>query len=119
MRCRSVNDFSGIKLTAFVLGTASADRRSSSWPLDCKYTSQGLDQRRSTVSDENRDAAPSGHLSRRKMFGISSALATAALAGVAANAQQTVNTRKAEGGKSASDPGPENTALLNENPNSN
>lgn len=53
------------------------------------------------------------------MIGIGSTLATVALAGVAANAQQTTNTRRAEGDKSASDPGPENTALLNENPNSN
>ena len=71
------------------------------------------------MNSENRDAAPLGGLSRRKMFGISSALATVALAGVAANAQQTANTRTAEGDKSASDPGPENKALLNENPNSN
>jgi oxalate decarboxylase len=53
------------------------------------------------------------------MFGIGSVLATAVLTGVAANAQQTTNTRKAEGDRSVSNPGPENTALLNENPNSN
>jgi oxalate decarboxylase len=71
------------------------------------------------MSNEKLDAGRSGGLSRRKMFGIGSALATAALAGVAANAQQRTNTKKAEGDKSASDPGPENTALLKENPNSN
>ena len=71
------------------------------------------------MNNENRDAAPFGGLSRRKMFGISSALATAALAGVAANAQTRANTRTAEHDPSATDPGPENTALLNENPNSN
>jgi oxalate decarboxylase len=43
-------------------------------------------------------------------------LATAALA---ANAQTQANTRKAERDPSASDPGPENRALLNLNPNSN
>ena len=71
------------------------------------------------MNSENRDAAPFAGLSRKRMFGISSALATAALAGVAANAQQTMNTRKAERDKSATDPGPDNIALLNENPNSN
>jgi oxalate decarboxylase len=53
------------------------------------------------------------------MIGIGSTLATAALAGVAANAQTRVNTRAAEHDPSDSDPGPENAALLNENPNSN
>ena len=71
------------------------------------------------MNSESQDAAPFAGLSRRKMFGISSALATAALAGVAANAQQRTNTREAESDKSASDPGPENAALLKENPNSN
>jgi oxalate decarboxylase len=71
------------------------------------------------MNNETQDTAPLAGLSRRKMFGISSALATAALAGVAANAQQRSNTREAEGDKSASDPGPENAALLKENPNSN
>jgi oxalate decarboxylase len=70
------------------------------------------------MSNEKLDAGPFGGLSRRKMFGIGSALATAAL-GVAANAQQRTNTKKAEGDKSASDPGPENATLLKENPNSN
>ncbi|MCU1261843.1 MAG: bicupin, oxalate decarboxylase family [Bryobacterales bacterium] len=71
------------------------------------------------MSDEKRDKVGLGGLSRRNMFGISSTLATAALAGVAASAQQRPNTRKAEGDRSASNPGPENKALLNENPNSN
>jgi oxalate decarboxylase len=58
-------------------------------------------------------------ISRRNIFGIGSTLATAALAGAAANAQQRPNTRTAEHDRSASNPGPENKLLLNENPNSN
>jgi oxalate decarboxylase len=68
---------------------------------------------------ETQEVALLGGLSRRKMFGLSSALATAALTGLAASAQQRTNTKKAEGDTSASDPGPENTALLKENPSSN
>jgi oxalate decarboxylase len=58
-------------------------------------------------------------VSRRNMLGLGSALATAALTGVAADAQTQANTQKAERDRSASNPGPENRALLNENPNSN
>jgi oxalate decarboxylase len=58
--------------------------------------------------------------SRRSFLGISSAaLATAAIAGLTANAQEKVSTQKAEHDHSSSDPGPENKALLPENPNSN
>jgi oxalate decarboxylase len=71
------------------------------------------------VSSEKQDKSGFGGLSRRNMFGIGSTLATAALAGVAANAQQRTNTRTAEGDRSVSNPGPENKPLLNENPNSN
>ena len=69
-----------------------------------------------TASQHN---VPYRGFSRRSMFGIGSAFATAALAGVAANAQTRANTKKAEGDHSASDPGPENRPLLKENPNSN
>ena len=71
------------------------------------------------MGTENQAKRPLGGLSRRSMFGIGSTLATAALAGVAANAQTRANTRKAERDPSASDPGPENRPLLNLNPNSN
>jgi oxalate decarboxylase len=47
------------------------------------------------------------------------ALATAALAGLTANAQEKASTQKAEHDHSSSDPGPENKTLLPENPNSN
>jgi oxalate decarboxylase len=71
------------------------------------------------VSDENQAKVDFGGLSRRRMFKIGSTLATATLAGVTANAQQRANTTKAERDHSASNPGPENRPLLNENPNSN
>src|ERR1700740_2298021 len=59
-------------------------------------------------------------LSRRNFLGVSStALATAALAGIAAHAQEVQDTRKAETDQSASDPGQENILLLDENPDSN
>jgi oxalate decarboxylase len=47
------------------------------------------------------------------------ALATAALAGLTANAQEKASTQKAEHDRSSSDPGPENKTLLGENPDSN
>jgi len=60
------------------------------------------------------------HPSRRSFLGMSSvALATAALAGLAANAQEKASTQKAEHDHSSSDPGPENKPLLDLNPNSN
>jgi oxalate decarboxylase len=47
------------------------------------------------------------------------ALATAALAGLTANAQEKTSTQKAEHDHSSSKPGPENKPLLDEYPNSN
>jgi len=58
-------------------------------------------------------------LSRRNILAIGSTLATAAFAGAAASAQQRTNTSTAKRDRSANDPGPENRALLKENPNSN
>jgi oxalate decarboxylase len=49
----------------------------------------------------------------------SAALAATVFAGLAANAQDRESTRKAEHDHSSSDPGPEDKALLDENPNSN
>src|SRR6201997_5609644 len=58
--------------------------------------------------------------SRRNLREVgSAAIAAAAFAGVAANAQQREDTRKAEGDHSSSDPGQENKPLLAENPDSN
>jgi oxalate decarboxylase len=62
----------------------------------------------------------SEHPSRRSFLGMSSAaLAAATFAGMTANAQTKESTQKAEHDHSSSDPGPENKALLAENPNSN
>ncbi len=58
--------------------------------------------------------------SRRNFLGVSpTVLATAALAGLAAHAQEAQDTRKAEKDTSVSDPAQENKPLLEENPNSN
>jgi oxalate decarboxylase len=58
--------------------------------------------------------------SRRTFLEVgSAAFAGAVFAGVTADAQQRDDTRKAEGDDSSSDPGQENRALLDENPNSN
>ncbi len=60
------------------------------------------------------------HPSRRNFLGFSSAaLATAAFAGLTANAQEKTSTQKAEHDHSSSDPGQENKPLQAENPNSN
>jgi len=59
-------------------------------------------------------------LSRRKFLKTTSAMATAALAGLATvQAQERASTEAAEKDHSSSDPGPENQPLLDENPNSN
>jgi oxalate decarboxylase len=60
------------------------------------------------------------HPSRRNLLGMSSlALATTAFAGLTANAQERASTQKAEHDHSSSDPGQENKALLDLNPDSN
>src|ERR1700758_4005805 len=72
------------------------------------------------MSDHTRERAMMEHPSRRSFLGMSSvALATTAFAGLTANAQTKESTQKAEHDHSSSDPGPENKALLGENPNSN
>ena len=71
------------------------------------------------MSDQNENKSVAD-LSRRSFLGVgSTALATAALAGIAAHAQEIQDTRKAEKDISASDPGQENKPLLAENPSSN
>jgi oxalate decarboxylase len=72
------------------------------------------------MSDQKEDTPGMGGLSRRTFLGVGSAgLATAALTSLAANAQEITDTKKAEHDHSASNPGPENNPLLNENPSSN
>jgi oxalate decarboxylase len=77
-------------------------------------------ERLELMNDQTRERPMSEYPSRRSFLGLSSvALATAAFAGLAANAQTLSSTQKAEQDHSSSDPGQENKALLNENPNSN
>ncbi len=72
------------------------------------------------MSDHTRERSILEHPSRRNFLGMSSmALATAALTGLTANAQQRASTEKAEKDHSSSDPGQENKALLALNPDSN
>src|SRR5580658_5498922 len=72
------------------------------------------------MSDHTKERSMMEHPSRRSFLGMSSvALATAAFAGLTANAQEKASTQKAEHDHSSSDPGQENKPLLDENPNSN
>jgi oxalate decarboxylase len=73
---------------------------------------------RTSESQENRPGTDG--LSRRTFLGVGSAsLASAALASLAVNAQERTDSEKADLDHSASNPGPENQPLLDENPNSN
>jgi oxalate decarboxylase len=76
---------------------------------------------RENPTSEHQESKPGTEgVSRRTFLGVGSAgLATAALASVSVNAQETANIAKAEHDHSASNPGPENKPLLDENPNSN
>jgi oxalate decarboxylase len=72
------------------------------------------------MNELTRERSILEHPSRRNFLGISSAaIATAALSGLSAKAQEKASTKKAEHDHSSSDPGQENQALLRENPNSN
>src|SRR5580692_5082808 len=72
------------------------------------------------MSDPTRERSMMDHPSRRSFLGMSSvALATAAFAGLTANAQEKASTQSAEHDHSSSDPGQENKPLLTENPDSN
>ena len=72
------------------------------------------------MSDHKEDNSLPDQPTRRSFLGLSSvALATAAFAGLPANAQEKVSTQKAEHDHSSSDPGPENKVLQAVNPNSN
>ncbi len=74
----------------------------------------------SRASEEQGSKASTEGLSRRTFLEVGSAgLAGAALASLAVNAQEREDTEKADRDHSASNPGPENKPLLDENPNSN
>jgi hypothetical protein len=79
-----------------------------------------------TIESEHRTTEQHGGqpgmegLSRRTFLGVGSAgLATAALASLAADAQEKSDVEKADHDHSASNPGPENKPLLDENPSAN
>src|SRR5271156_6827355 len=72
------------------------------------------------ASRQNPSTLGAEGLSRRNFLGVGSAgLATATLATLAANAQERALIEKGEHDHSASNPGPENKPLLEENPASN
>jgi oxalate decarboxylase len=72
------------------------------------------------MSDHTLERSILEHPSRRNFLGLgSAALATAALTGMTAHAQQKASTEKAEKDHSSSDPAQENKALLGLNPDSN
>jgi oxalate decarboxylase len=72
------------------------------------------------MSDHTLERSILEHPSRRNFLGLgSAALATVALTGMTAHAQQKASTEKAEKDHSSSDPAQENKALLGLNPDSN
>ena len=84
-----------------------------------KETEAGIEGNHRT-SDQQESKPGTEGLSRRTFLGVGSAsLASAALASLAVNAQETADTEKAEQDHSVSNPGPENKPLLDENPNTN
>jgi oxalate decarboxylase len=84
-----------------------------------KGASFAIDEYKPT-SEQQETTSGNGALSRRNFLGVGSAgLATAALASLAVNAQERANIAKGERDHSASNPGPENKPLLEENPASN
>jgi oxalate decarboxylase len=72
------------------------------------------------MSDHEKKVVVPGGPTRRGFLGAgSAAIAAAAFVGLTANAQEKASTQKAEHDHSSSDPGPENKAILGENPDSN
>ena len=72
------------------------------------------------VSEQQESKSGTEAFSRRTFLGVGSAgLATAALTSLVVDAQERGNIAKGEQDHSASNPGPENKPLLDENPNSN
>ena len=72
------------------------------------------------TSEQQESKAGMEELSRRAFLGMGSAsLASVALASLAVNAQERADIEKGEHNHSVSNPGPENTPLFDENPNSN
>ena len=72
-----------------------------------------------TQGGEVHEPSTEGLLRRNFLRVSPTVLAAAGLAGLTAHAQETKDTRKAEKDTSASDPGPKNKPLLDQNPSSN
>jgi oxalate decarboxylase len=84
-----------------------------------KEINAGTERNHRTSEQEESKPGTEG-LSRRTFLGVGSAgLAGVALASLSVSAQETADIEKAENDPSASNPGPENKPLLDENPNSN
>jgi oxalate decarboxylase len=84
-----------------------------------KETNPGIAGDNRTSEQQGSKSGMEG-LSRRTFLGVGSAgLASAALTSLALNAQERANIAKGEQDHSASNPGPENKPLLDENPASN
>jgi oxalate decarboxylase len=84
-----------------------------------KETDAGTAVENRTREQQESKSATEG-FSRRTFLGVGSAgLASAALASLAVNAQERANIARGEQDHSASNPGPENKPLLDENPASN
>src|SRR3984885_5586641 len=98
---------------------SSIDSKREDAFADLGESSDHTSERRPMIDKEKENELIES-ASRRTFLGASSAaLATAALVGLTASAQQREDTRKAESDHSSSDPGQENTPLLAENPNTN
>src|SRR6202166_346176 len=84
-----------------------------------KETNPGVALENRTSEQQESKPGTEG-VSRRTFLGVGSAsLASAALPSLAVNAQERADTEKADHGHSASNRGPENKPLFDENPNTN
>jgi oxalate decarboxylase len=83
-----------------------------------EFKLSNAEENQTTETQESKSGVEG--FSRRTFLGVGSAgLASAALTSLALNAQERANIEKGEHDHSASNPGPENKSLLDENPSSN
>jgi oxalate decarboxylase len=83
-----------------------------------EFKLSNAEENQTTETQESKSGVEG--FSRRTFLGVGSAgLASAALTSLALNAQERANIEKGEHDHSASNPGPENKPLLDENPSSN
>jgi oxalate decarboxylase len=96
-----------------------AQKKGDTRMSELNETKPAMQEEIRTIEQQESKAGAEG-LSRRNFLGVGSAgLATAALASLAVNAQERALIEKGEHDHSASNPGPENKPLLEENPASN